>query len=265
MKHLGHTIDIHAGGQDLLFPHHENEIAQSEAVTGKPFANYWVHTAFLRIDGNRMGKSEGNFIFIRDALSEYNAETVRHFLLSAHYRHPLDYNSKSLSESASAIRRLQTCLDRIRPFELSLDENQSIDSNMTNAISQMEIKFEQAMDNDFNTASAMGSVYTFVGYLNRRLQEASSLESQNTNEIGFGQAYRTLTKICQVLGIYNPQQSLTNNDSLVEGLMNLVLELRQSARQQKDWATADQIRDQLTQIGIELNDSKSGTNWSISN
>ena len=265
MKHLGHTIDIHAGGQDLLFPHHENEIAQSEAVTGKPFANYWVHTAFLRIDGNRMGKSEGNFIFIRDALSEYNAEAVRHFLLSAHYRHPLDYNSKSLSESASAIRRLQTCLDRIRPFELSLDENQSIDSNMTNAINQIEIKFEQAMDNDFNTASAMGSVYTFVGYLNRRLQEASSLESQNTNEIGFGQAYRTLTKICQVLGIYNPQQSLTNNDSLVEGLMNLVLELRQSARQQKDWATADQIRDQLTQIGIELNDSKSGTNWSISN
>lgn len=265
MKHLGHTIDIHAGGQDLLFPHHENEIAQSEAITGKPFANYWVHTAFLRIDGNRMGKSEGNFIFIRDALSEYNAETVRHFLLSAHYRHPLDYNSKSLSESASAIRRLQTCLDRLRPFELSLDENQSIDSNMTNAISQMEIKFEQAMDNDFNTASAMGSVYTFVGYLNRRLQEASSLESQNTNEIGFGQAYRTLAKICQVLGIYNPQQSLTNNDSLVEGLMNLVLELRQSARQQKDWATADQIRDQLTQIGIELNDSKSGTNWSISN
>ena len=265
MKHLGDTIDIHAGGQDLQFPHHENEIAQSEAVTGKPFANYWVHTAFLRVNGNRMGKSEGNFIFIRDALTEYKPEIIRHFLLSAHYRHPLDYSSNSLSESASAIRRLQTCLDRIRPYESNLDDDQLIDADMASAISQMQVNFEQSMDNDFNTAAAMGSVYTFVGYINRRLQGIGSLEDQKMITLGFGQAHRALTTICQVLGIYNPQQSSTSNDSLTEGLMGLVLELRQSARQRKDWATADQIRDQLVELGIELNDSKSGTNWSISN
>ena len=276
IKHLGETIDIHAGGQDLQFPHHENEIAQSEAVTGKPFARYWVHTAFLRVNGDRMGKSEGNFIFIRDALKEYTPETIRHFLLSAHYRHPLDYNQHSLAESRSAVRRLQNSISSIQQYsppdtgprsvpstqsraEPVRENDQLVDSTLTEAVHQMRTSFERAMDNDFNTASAMGAVYTLVGQVNRRLQHSDQVE--RPTEVELGQVYQALITTCQILGIYSQDKSMASDDLLVEPLMNLILELRQSARQRKDWETADQIRNQLAELSIELKDSKSGTTW----
>ena len=170
MKHLGETIDIHAGGQDLQFPHHENEIAQSELATGKTFARYWMHVAFLRTGGRRMGKSEQNFILVRDALRDYSPEAIRHFLISAQYRHPLDFNQASLQESSSAIRRLDNCLTELRRYQghhnnLSLDEVNFTEAEtaLIQSGDAMRRAFKSAMDDDFNTAGAIGAIFKYRG------------------------------------------------------------------------------------------------------
>ena len=260
IKHLGESIDIHAGGQDLQFPHHENEIAQSEVLTGKTFARYWVHTAFLRIGGNRMGKSEQNFIFVRDALKDYSAEAIRHFLVSAHYRSPLDYNATSLSDSDSAIRRLNNCLERIRPYsELADSEISTNDSEITLATAEMVTNFELAMDEDFNTALAMGEIYKLVGHVNRFLTQEKLIQ---VDQVALGVVYQSLIKVCMVLGIYTELESMTNgNTRLVNQLMELVIDIRNDSRLRKDWVMADKVRDRLYEVGIELRDTPSGTNW----
>ena len=260
IKHLGESIDIHAGGQDLQFPHHENEIAQSEVLTGKTFARYWVHTAFLRIGGNRMGKSEQNFIFVRDALKDYSAEAIRHFLVSAHYRSPLDYNATSLSDSDSAIRRLNNCLERIRPYsELADSEISTNDSEITLATAEMVTNFELAMDEDFNTALAMGEIYKLVGHVNRFLTKEKLIQ---VDQVALGVVYQSLIKVCMVLGIYTELESMTNgNTRLVNQLMELVIDIRNDSRLRKDWVMADKVRDRLHEVGIELRDTPSGTNW----
>ena len=260
IKHLGESIDIHAGGQDLQFPHHENEIAQSEVLTGKTFARYWVHTAFLRIGGNRMGKSEQNFIFVRDALKDYSAEAIRHFLVSAHYRSPLDYNVTSLSDSDSAIRRLNNCLERIRPYsELADSEISTNDSEITLATAEMVTNFELAMDEDFNTALAMGEIYKLVGHVNRFLTQEKLIQ---VDRVALGVVYQSLIKVCMVLGIYTELESMTNgNTRLVNQLMELVIDIRNDSRLRKDWVMADKVRDRLHEVGIELQDTPSGTNW----
>ena len=260
IKHLGESIDIHAGGQDLQFPHHENEIAQSEVLTGKTFARYWVHTAFLRIGGNRMGKSEQNFIFVRDALKDYSAEAIRHFLVSAHYRSPLDYNATSLSDSDSAIRRLNNCLERIRPYSELADSGISTnDSEIILATAEMVTNFELAMDEDFNTALAMGEIYKLVGHVNRFLTKEKLIQ---VDQVALGVVYQSLIKVCMVLGIYTELESMTNgNTRLVNQLMELVIDIRNDSRLRKDWVMADKVRDRLHEVGIELQDTPSGTNW----
>ena len=260
IKHLGESIDIHAGGQDLQFPHHENEIAQSEVLTGKTFARYWIHTAFLRIGGNRMGKSEQNFIFVRDALKDYSAETIRHFLVSAHYRSPLDYNGTSLSDSDSAIRRLNNCLSRIRSYsEFAGSEIDIGNSEIDHATSAMLTDFGLAMDEDFNTALAMGEIYKMVGHVNRFLAQEKLIHA---DQVALGVAYQSLIEVCMVLGIYTELESTTNGDTrLVNQLMELVIDIRNDSRLRKDWVMADKVRDQLHEIGIELQDTPSGTNW----
>ncbi|MBB17637.1 cysteine--tRNA ligase [Candidatus Poribacteria bacterium] len=260
IKHLGESIDIHAGGQDLQFPHHENEIAQSEVLTGKTFARYWVHTAFLRIGGNRMGKSEQNFIFVRDALKDHSAEAIRHFLVSAHYRSPLDYNATSLSDSDSAIRRLNNCLERIGPYsELADSEVSTSDSEITRAAAEMLTNFELAMDEDFNTALAMGEIYKLVGHVNRFLTQEKLIQ---VDRVALGIAYQSLIKVCMVLGIYSELESIPNgNTQLVDQLMELVIDIRNDSRLRKDWVMADKVRDRLHEVGIELRDTPSGTNW----
>ena len=260
IKHLGESIDIHAGGQDLQFPHHENEIAQSEVLTGKTFARYWVHTAFLRIGGNRMGKSEQNFIFVRDALKDYSAEAIRHFLVSAHYRSPLDYNVTSLSDSDSAIRRLNNCLERIRPYSELADSGISTnDSEIILATAEMVTNFELAMDEDFNTALAMGEIYKLVGHVNRFLTQEKLIQ---VDQVALGVVYQSLIKVCMVLGIYTELESMANgNTRLVNQLMELVIDIRNDSRLRKDWVMADKVRDRLYEVGIELRDTPSGTNW----
>ena len=270
MKHLGETLDIHAGGQDLQFPHHENEIAQSELATGKPFARYWMHVAFLRVNGLRMGKSERNFIFVRDALKDYSAEAIRHFLISAHYRHPLDYNPSSLQESSRAIRRLNNCLDALKPYQSAADtafsDNDAlngVEASILAALQSMRGGFEEAMDADFNTARAMGEFFKFVGEVNQTLA-ATRENLPDAAKTALGKAYNSLKEMCEVLGIYAESNDTGNGSAeLTNQLMNLIIEVRQTARQRKDWETADKIRDRLKQLNIELQDTRHDVTWKI--
>ena len=268
MKHLGETIDIHAGGEDLLFPHHENEIAQSELATGKPFARYWVHVAFLKIGGKRMGKSEQNFIFLRDALDRYAAEVIRHFLISAHYRHPLDYSLESLKKSESALRRLNNCLETLKKYEedtpeiadghnvIPSDISQA-DTSLLSAIETLQSQFTDAMDTDFNTAQAVGSIFSLVSQVNKSLENSNGVPNHT-----FAKAYKTITETCQVLGIYTINEHESGNTAEYLGpLLELLLEVRQDARNQKDWDTSDKIRDRLKELNIEIKDTREGSTW----
>ena len=270
MKHLGETIDIHAGGEDLLFPHHENEIAQSELATGKPFARYWVHVAFLKIDGKRMGKSEQNFIFLREALDKYSAEIIRHFLISAHYRHPLDYSLESLQKSESALKRLNNCMDSLQKYYEAtpeIEENNTTasvdtsheDSELLEMIKTLQIQFTDAMDNDFNTAKAIGTIFSFVSHVNKSLRASNEVSSYT-----LANAYKVLLETCQVLGIYTiaeQDKDTENTAASLDPLVELLLEIRQDARDQKDWDTSDKIRDRLKEINIEIQDTREGTSW----
>ena len=270
MKHLGETIDIHAGGQDLQFPHHENEIAQSELATGKPFARYWLHVAFLRVNGQRMGKSERNFIFVRDALQDYTAEAIRHFLISAHYRHPLDYSPSSLKESSSAIRRLSNCLEALKPYHSAADtgisdsgNSNQVDTSILESIHTMRNGFEEAMDADFNTARAIGEIFKFVGEVNQTLAGMDEI-LPDTTKAALGKGYINLKEMCEVLGIYSESVDSGNgNTELLNQLMDLIVEMRQTARERKDWETADKIRDRLKQLNIELQDTRHDVTWKI--
>lgn len=281
MKHLGETLDIHAGGQDLQFPHHENEIAQSEMVTGAQFARYWVHVAFLKLDGRRMGKSEQNFILLRDALDNYPTEVIRHFLMSAQYRHPLDYSEKSLAKSEGALRRLNNCLSALQAVAPALQlplvptDNAAMneaEASLFSAIQRMKADFEASMDMDFNTARALGSVFTLVGTVNKFLMNLET-ETPVTSSI-LAQARQALTETCELLGIYSLQERLASHalqqESEVDSasvktfnqLVALLLEIRQEARQRKDWETSDKIRDRLKTLNIELQDTRQGeTTW----
>ncbi len=262
MKHLGETIDIHAGGEDLLFPHHENEIAQSELATGQTFARYWMHIAFLKIDGRRMGKSEHNFILLRDALDHYRTEVIRHFLISAHYRHPLDYNPESLEKSEGALRRLNNCVDALKRYadaDVETAQRETENAPLQKALEAMKSGFTDAMDTDFNTAQALGAIFTFVGAANRALTAADK-----TPPALFAHAYHTLAEICDVLGIYDTAaQDGTGDAEHRNRLIELLLEVRQDARTRKDWDTSDKIRDRLKELNVEIQDTREGATWKL--
>ena len=260
MKHLGTTLDIHAGGEDLQFPHHENEIAQSEMATGCTFARYWIHVAFLKIDGRRMGKSEQNFILLRDALDNYPTEVIRHFLISAHYRHPLDYNQESLVKSEGAFRRLSNCLDALKKYDGRFEANETTTSPLQHAVQEMKSQFTAAMDTDFNTAQALGAIFTLVSEVNRSLSTANE-----TPPPVLAQAYHALAETCQVLGIYNTETQLSDDNNVEQNdhLINLLLEVRQEARSRKDWDTSDKIRDRLKELNIEIQDTREGATWKV--
>ncbi len=270
MKHLGNTLDLHIAGEDLLFPHNENEIAQSELATGKPFARYWVHVAFLKIDGRRMGKSERNFILLRDALDNYPTEVIRHFLISAQYRHPLDYNPESLAKSEGALRRLNNCLEALsgsgKPEPTQLADTAVVEgeaeTSLRAAVQQMKADFETAMDADFNTARAIGAIFTLIGAVNRFILKTETAAAAGV----LAHARKALTETCGVLGIYTPQTSNVQSDSreTLNQLVTLLLDIRQEARQRKDWETSDRIRDRLKELNIEIQDTRQGATWKFS-
>ncbi|HIE28116.1 TPA: cysteine--tRNA ligase [Candidatus Poribacteria bacterium] len=265
MKYLGETIDIHAGGADLIFPHHENEIAQSEVATGKPFANYWFHWAFLQVGGRRMGKSEQNFLFVRDALKKYRPEAIRHFLLSAHYRHPLDYTEENIVQASNASKRIHNCINTLRRLstseEVELEKLSEEGKQLYESVGVMREQFEAAMDDDFNTAGAIGAIFELVGQANAFVSENEGKFSEQSKAL-LGYVHENLVELCDVLGIYSADSGLERQDTeLVNSLMDLLLEIRQDARAKKDWSTADKIRDKLKEFNIILKDTREGVVW----
>ncbi len=250
-RYLGDTIDIHAGGEDLVFPHHENEIAQSEAANGEPFAHYWMHNAFLNIDGAKMSKSAGNFFTVRDIISKYDPQVLRFFMLSAHYRSPLNFSDTLMDVAKAGLDRIKNAaanLDYILANDTGRSKEMTEGEDKNFAVPYVE-KFEAAMDDDCNTADAISAVFELVRAINSAVNENSS--------IAFVSSVReTLAKLCDVLGI----KLEAEKDDLTSEVEDLINE-RQAARKAKNFARADEIRAQLDQMGIILEDTREGVKW----
>ena len=250
-KYLGNTIDIHCGGKDLVFPHHENEIAQSECANGCTFARYWMHNGYINVDNVKMSKSLGNFKTVREIADVYGYEVIRYFLISAHYRSPINYNIDIIEQCKSALERLYTCRDSL-DFALKNAENEPCE-NDDQLISQFESRkneFITAMDDDLNTADGIAALFELTKDINTHI--LSKKVSKNVCE----QAARIFDELCDVLGLlYNRKSNDLSDD--IEAL----IEKRETARKNKDWATADQIRDDLKARGIILKDTPQGVTW----
>jgi cysteinyl-tRNA synthetase len=278
IKHLGESFDIHGGGADLLFPHHENEIAQSEALTGKSFARYWVHNGFITIDREKMSKSLGNFFTIKEVLDKFDPEVVRFFLLSTHYRSPIEFSDEQLREAESSIDRYYSTIVRINDF-FEKDENPPLpplvkggggglmEKTFENVVSSFKEKFEEAMDDDFNTAVALGHIFELIREANRFLDnKPSGLKDRElllkTKEILF--------EAGNILNIFNrtPYEwhlSLMKirKIGLSEKDIFDKIKERQDARQRKDWHLSDTIRKELEEKGVILEDKKDRTDWKV--
>ena len=250
-KYLGETIDIHGGGEDLVFPHHENEIAQSEAVSGKQFVRYWMHNAFLNIDNVKMSKSLGNFKTVRQISEEYDLQVLRFFMLSAHYRSPLNFSREMMDGAKASLDRILTAMEHLRDC-LAATKVEAItgaEEEELAAFDALREKFEAAMDDDFNTADAISVIFEMVKRANITVTEESS------------KAYITrvkelLEKLLDVLGLLSERKE-ENLDARVEAL----IAERQTARKEKNFARADEIRNELTAMGILLEDTKEGVKW----
>lgn len=254
-KFLGETIDIHAGGQDLIFPHHENEIAQSECANGKAFANYWMHNGYINVDNRKMSKSLGNFSTVRDILEKYDGETVRFFMLSAHYRNPVNFSDVLMESAKSAIERVYTCIDNLE-FLLSNSTDSELTSDEKEYLTKLDgfkEKYIAAMDDDLNTADAIAAIFDIVYAANTELSQ----EGGNSKEV----TQKTLSLIRELGGVLGLFQK-SGKKSLDEEVEALI-EQRNKARAEKDWAAADAIRDKLKEMNIVLKDTPMGVKWSF--
>ena len=250
-KYLGEEIDIHAGGEDLVFPHHENEIAQSECCNGVPFAQYWMHNAFLNIDNRKMSKSLGNFRTVREIGEQYDLQVLRFFMLNAHYRSPLNFSADLMESSKNALERITEAAARLRDRQAAatVQEATEDEKKLMQEEAAFVTKFEESMDDDFNTADALAAVFELVKFANTNVQEGSSKEFA-------GHTLEVMTKLCDVLGLTLEKKE----EILDEEIENLIAE-RQAARKAKDFARADEIRGLLLDKGIELKDTREGVKW----
>ena len=250
-KYLGEEIDIHAGGEDLVFPHHENEIAQSECCNGVPFAKYWMHNAFLNIDNRKMSKSLGNFRTVREIGEQYDLQVLRFFMLNAHYRSPLNFSADLMEASKNALERITEAAARLRDRQAAatVQEATEDEKKLMQEEAAFVTKFEESMDDDFNTADALAAVFELVKFANTNVQEGSSKEFA-------GHTLEVMTKLCDVLGLTLEKKE----EILDEEIENLIAE-RQAARKAKDFARADEIRGLLLDKGIELKDTREGVKW----
>ena len=244
-KYLGETIDIHGGGEDLVFPHHENEIAQSEAASGKPFAHYWMHNAFLNIDNRKMSKSLGNFFTVRDISEKYDLQVLRFFMLSAHYRSPLNFSDELMNAAKNGLDRILTCVGSLRDYVKQAESGAAGDG----AEETYREKFEAAMEDDFNTADAISAVFELVKYANTAMKDGMSREQAQAVLV-------LLEELCGILGIVTEQKT-----ELLDEEVEALIEERRQARKAKDFARADAIRAQLLEMGIILEDTREGVKW----
>lgn len=250
-RYLGKTIDIHCGGQDLIFPHHENEIAQSECANGCTFSKYWMHNGYINVDNVKMSKSLGNFKTVREIAEVYGYEVIRYFLISSHYRSPINYNLEIIEQCKSALDRLYTCRESL-DFAIKNANDIEDDTELINLLNSRRDQFIAAMDDDLNTADGVAAVFDLVKDINTKILDKAV--SKNVCET----AAKVFDELCDVLGILYNRKS-NDLDSEIEAL----IAQRQEARANKDWATADKIRDDLKARGIILKDTPQGVTWTM--
>ncbi|MGN0266896.1 MAG: cysteine--tRNA ligase [Lachnospiraceae bacterium] len=250
-RYLGDEIDIHAGGEDLIFPHHENEIAQSECANGKIFSRYWMHNGFLNIDNKKMSKSLGNFFTVREISEKYDLQVLRFFMLSAHYRSPLNFSADLMEASKNGLERILTAVERAKEMaakasgELSDAEKKLLDEDMMALVK----KYEEAMEDDFNTADAVSAIFELVKMMNTAITEETSA--------AFDRALlEEVERLCDILGIITEKK-----EEILDAEIEALIEQRQAARKAKNFALADQIRDELAAKGILLKDTREGVKW----
>ena len=250
-KYLGEEIDIHAGGEDLIFPHHENEIAQSEATNGKTFAHYWMHNAFLNIDNKKMSKSAGNFFTVRDILAKYDAQVLRFFMLSAQYRSPLNFSSELMEAAKNGFERIVNTVSNL-DFQIQNKADSALTEDEKALLAEADgftKKFEEAMEDDFNTADAISAIFELVKFANTNTTETASkvfLEELKKRIL-------TLTDICGLV--------VEKKDDGLDAEIEALIEERTKAKKEKNFARADEIRDELLAKGIELKDTREGVQW----
>lgn len=250
-KYLGEQIDIHAGGEDLVFPHHENEIAQSECCNDKTFANYWMHNAFLNIDNKKMSKSLGNFFTVRDIAEKYDLQVLRFFMLSAHYRSQLNFSAELMEAAKNGLERIMTAVDRLNDAAAKAVEEEMTAEEQANAaqIHELAAKFEAAMEDDFNTADAITAIFELAKLSNTTVSAQSSKAYTALMK-------ETIAKLCDVMGIITERKAEVLDSEIEE-----MIEARQAARKAKDFAKADEIRQKLLDMGIILEDTRAGVKW----
>lgn len=250
-RYLGETIDIHAGGQDLAFPHHENEIAQSEARSGKTFSNYWVHNGYININNEKMSKSKGNFFTVRDISKQYDLEIVRFFMLSAHYRNPVNFSDEMLNQAKAGLERLYNAKEKLE-FTISNLSESSIKDEEKELIGELEsykTKFINAMEDDLNTADAVSAIFELSKFINTNVNETSSVEF----------AKMCLDKFNELTGVLNIVNK--KNDDILDKDIEELIQKRADAKKNKDFKLADDIRQELLDKGIVLEDTRQGTKW----
>ncbi len=267
MKYFGDTADIHAGGADLLFPHHENEIAQSEKATGEPFARYWLHGALLRVGGEKMGKSLGNFITVRDAAAQYPPEAIRLFYLSTHYRKPLDYTPSAIEENIASARRLNRCLDALiegadgaAPVSSGETLTDADARELAATTAAATERFIALVDDDFNFAGGLGVLFEFVHGANRFVAELSETTDDARRAMATAAAFLD-SVMGELLGVRAGGGGAASGR--LGALVDLSVALRQTARDAKDWPTADRLRDTLAGAGVEVRDGREGSGWEL--
>lgn len=274
-KYLGETFDIHGGGQDLIFPHHENEIAQSEGVNCKPFAKSWIHHGFVTIRDEKMSKSLGNFLRIRDILDNYHPEILRFFIFSTQYRNPLDFSEAAMQDATTGLIRLYECVAQVDKLDESNTGNDDVETVFTeqdlSKIESLEERFQQAMDNDFNTAQAQGVFFDTIKTINKVRTKLSG-SPLSTDVLKLKDTIATLKKLAAIMGLLKvdantflatkKQEMLSNCDIDVETIEALIVE-RKQCRVDKNWSRGDEIRDELLAQNIELKDGADGTTWVV--
>ncbi|MCI7594794.1 MAG: cysteine--tRNA ligase [Lachnospiraceae bacterium] len=250
-KYLGEEIDIHAGGEDLIFPHHENEIAQSEAANGKTFARYWMHNAFLNIDNKKMSKSAGNFFTVRDISKKYDLQVLRFFMLSAHYRSPLNFSADLMEAAKNGLERIRTATERLQELiaKATLSELRESEEISLKEAEKFWEKFEEAMEDDFNTADAIAAIFELVKFSN------TNADSENS-KVYIQALYRQLTEMADICGLI-----LESRKEILDQDIEALIQERQEARRAKNFARADEIRQQLLEQGIILEDTREGVKW----
>lgn len=250
-KYLGEQIDIHAGGEDLIFPHHENEIAQSECCNGKIFSKYWMHNAFLNIDNRKMSKSLGNFFTVREISEKYDLQVLRFFMLNAHYRSPLNFSAELMESSKNALDRIRNAVSNLKYAEehAQTEPMGEAEQQLAAGVPEYRKKFEEAMDDDFNTADALAAIFELVKFANSNVNENSSSAFAKL-------LHDEICRLCDVMGLI-----VAEKEDLLDADIEKLIEERQAARKAKDFARADEIRNELLEKGITLLDTREGVKW----